>query len=983
MADNQTPEVKVSFKDTLNLPRTDFPIRANAKIDDPAMLKRWADEDLYAKSFVHNKGQTKYILHDGPPYANGHIHIGHAYNKVLKDIVTKVQRMFGNHVPVTPGWDCHGLPIEKKVTEQNPGLSNQDLKKACRAYAAGWIDIQREEFKALGVLMDWSHPYTTMNFEYESKILQAFGDFVSQGLIERKNKTVPWCPIDQTVLASAEIEYEDRKDPSIYVLFPLTQETSNAVLPELKDKQVNLLIWTTTPWTLPLNRAVLLKPSTPYTVLDTAHGYVVVGKQLADKVCALAGIEKKEVAEFNSDQLLKTAARAQHPFVQELTVPIILDQSVLVEDGTACVHSAPGCGPEDYEVGVRNSLEIYSPVSPDGKYTNAIAPQELAGMKITDGQIWVIKKLVELNRMFFKTTIKHSYPHCWRCHGGLIFRATKQWFCDLSKGGLKHKAIEAVDSIAMLPEKSNNRLKATLDGRLEWCLSRQRIWGVPIPSLICTNCDFTYITRELVNHVADKVKDYGIEYWDDATVQELLPQGFACPQCKGAEFTKEQDILDVWFDSGVSHFAVLKDNPALAYPADIYLEGKDQHRGWFQSSLLTSMVIEKIPAMKMIMTHGFTVDEKGRKMSKSLGNVVSPQQMTDKMGTDGLRLWASSIDLSGEAVVSDVLIQNVQEVFRKVRNTCRFLLSNLYDFDFGNDAIVLSRMRVVDQYALQQLFKVNDQILKKYAEHDFTAVFHMLSDYCSSDLSAFYLDIIKDRLYVEKADGIERRSAQTACWYILDTLTRLMAPILSFTAEQLSDNYQKNKTESIHLQRFAALHDVWEQLAMQAGSSLPTMNVKAEQPNVQSSEKAQLMNFIVEREQQWQVLKEIRSAILKAIEGLREQGIIKHSLEAKVELFFDDAMPGLDDVHNLFEQLQESGQTVESFFKEYAIISQFALRQNIAGGSDVPGGLAQSEYKGLFVRVEKAEGNKCPRCWNWEVSTNEFKLCKRCQAIVE
>lgn len=983
MADNQTPEVKVSFKDTLNLPRTDFPIRANAKLDDPEMLKRWAHEDLYAKSFVHNSGQTKYILHDGPPYANGHIHIGHAYNKILKDIVTKVQRMFGHHVPVTPGWDCHGLPIEKKVTEQNPGLSPQELKKACREYAAGWIDIQREEFKALGVLMDWNHPYTTMSFDYEAKILQAFGEFVSQGLIERKNKTVPWCPTDQTVLASAEIEYEDRKDPSIYVLFPLVQTTTDAILPQCKGKEVNLLIWTTTPWTLPLNRAVLLKPSTEYSVLDTAHGYVVVGKGLADKVCALAGIEKKEIAHINTDNLVAIAARAQHPFVPGLTVPIILDQSVLVDDGTACVHSAPGCGPEDYEVGVRNGLEIYSPISPDGKYTERIMPQELVGMKITDGQIWVIKKLTELHRLFFKTTIKHSYPHCWRCHGGLIFRATKQWFCDLSRGGLKQKAIAAVDGITMLPEKSNNRLKATLDGRLEWCLSRQRIWGVPIPSLICAACDYTYITPELVDQVAKRVKEQGIEYWDDATVEQLLPRGFACPECKGTVFTKEQDILDVWFDSGVSHYAVLKDNPALAYPADMYLEGKDQHRGWFQSSLLTSMVLEKTPAMKMIMTHGFTVDEKGRKMSKSLGNVVSPQQMMDKMGTDGLRLWASSIDASGEAVVSDVLVQNVQEVFRKVRNTCRFLLSNLYDYDHALNAIPLHRMRVIDQYAMQQLYKVNNEMLKKYAEHDFTAVFHMLSDYCSSDLSAFYLDIIKDRLYVEKADGLERKSAQTACWYILDTLTRLMAPILSFTAEQLSDHYQKNKSASIHLQSFATLHDVWEQLAAQAGSPVASADLlQAERVHSESLEQTQVMNFIVEREAQWLVLKNIRSAILKAIEQLREQGVIKHSLEASVQLYFDDSMPGHDNVRDLFEQLQESGQTIESFFKEYIIVSQFTIKHNTAGGGDVFGGLEQSEYKGLFIRVNKAEGDKCPRCWNWEVSDHEHKLCKRCQKIV-
>ncbi len=816
MVENQTTETKVSFKETLNLPRTDFPIRGNAKIDDPAMIKRWEEEQLFAATFIHNQGQPKYILHDGPPYANGHLHLGHAYNKILKDIVTKSQRMFGKHVPVTPGWDCHGLPIELKVTQENPNLLPIELKKACREYAERWINIQREEFKALGVLMNWDHPYITMSYEYESKILKSFADFVTQGFIERKNKTVPWCPNDQTVLATAEIEYEDRKDPSVYVTFPFTQATTDAMFGDLKGKEVNLLIWTTTPWTLPLNRAVILKPNAQYVVLEAQDSYIVVGKELADKVCALISAEKKVVAEFSSDDLFKKGAQAQHPFIPSLQVPILLDNSVSLEDGTACVHSAPGCGPEDYEIGIRNNLEIFSPITPDGKYTGAIEPKELEGMKVTDGQIWVIKKLAELKRLFFKTSIKHSYPHCWRCHGGLIFRATKQWFCDLSRNNLKQKAIEAVGSIYMLPEKSNNRLTATLEGRLEWCLSRQRIWGVPIPSLICNKCDYTYITPELINKVADKVAQQGIEYWDAAKVEELIPQGFKCPNCGAQEFKKEQDILDVWFDSGVSHYAVLYNSPSLQFPADIYLEGKDQHRGWFQSSLLTSMVIEKTPAMKMIMTHGFTVDDKGRKMSKSLGNVVTPGQIVEKLGTDGLRLWASSIDCSGEAVISAVLMQNIGEVFRKVRNTQRFLLSNLYDFDIEKDAVGLNDMFMIDRYALQQLYGVNNSVLQKYALYDFTAVFHIVAEYCAVDLSAFYLDIIKDRLYVEKADGLERRSAQTACWYILDTLTKLTAPILSFTAEQVSDHYQKNKKQSIHLQNFAPLQNVWELLARQA-----------------------------------------------------------------------------------------------------------------------------------------------------------------------
>ena len=973
----QVPEQKVSFKDTLNLPRTDFPIRANAKIDDPAMIARWEKEDLFTTSFNHNEGNTKYILHDGPPYANGNLHLGHAYNKILKDIVCKVERMSGNHVPVQPGWDCHGLPIEHKVTTETPGLSREETKKACRAYAQKWVEVQKEEFKKMGVLMDWARPYLTMDYSYEASILKAFGVFVGQGYIERKNKTVPWCPSCQTVLAAAEIEHEERKDPSIYVRFPLVQSVTDAAFPALKGTEVSLLIWTTTPWTLPLNRAVTIKPDSEYVVLDVQGSYIMVGKQRADMVCGLVNAEKKIVAEIASNEFLKHVPKAHHPFIADLVVPVLADPNILLEDGTAFVHCAPGCGPEDYEVGVRNNLEIFSPVSPDGKYTQGIAPQELQGMPVVDGQIWVIKKLVELNRMFYKTSLKHTYPHCWRCRGGLIFRATKQWFCDLSKNDLKANTLQATNGIKTIPEKSINRLQATLEGRLEWCLSRQRVWGVPIPGLVCTDCDYTFTSQEFINQVAQNVAQRGIEYWDAVAIEELVPKGFACPDCKGTSFKKEQDILDVWFESGVSHYAVLKANPELAFPADIYLEGKDQHRAWFQSSLLTGMVIEGQAPMKLIMTHGFTVDEKGRKMSKSLGNVVAPQQLIDKMGTDGLRLWVSSLDCSGDAVVSEVLLQNVQEVFRKVRNTCRFLLSNLYDFDISVDAVPLANMRMIDKYALQQLYATNAEILADYKRYDFTAVFHKLAEYCSTDLSAFYLDIIKDRLYVEQASGAERRSAQTACWYILDTLTKLIAPILSFTAEQISDNYQKDKKASIHLQDFATLPAVWQALAIRAGVSLSNAEVAkgVERVDVGSVAQIQLLSYIGEKEQQWIVLKNVRGAILKAIEQLREKGIIKHSLEAQVTLFFEASMQNAALLQDFFEELRKAGQTVESFFEEFVIVSKVKIATSNVG-------LEQSELQGLLITVSQAEGDKCPRCWKWEITAHEHKLCKRCQAVV-
>ena len=930
---------KKSFKDTLNLPHTDFPIRSNPKEDDPKLLRRWENDNLYQRAFNIHKGEEKFILHDGPPYANGHIHIGHAYNKILKDIVTKSQRMMGKQVPVTPGWDCHGLPIEFAVKKENPELSGDSLKKACRDYANKWISIQKEEFKQLGVIMDWDNPYLTMNYSYEADILRAFGILVEDGYIERKNKTVPWCPTCQTVLASAEIEYQDRKDPSIYVLFTLEDDIGTSLFPALHNKPISLLVWTTTPWTLPLNRAVLLKPNTEYAVLETEESYIIVGKALVNAVAHIIEIEPRIVAECNSQELIDAQAEVAHPFIENLWVPVLGDDSVSTDDGTACVHSAPGAGPIDYEVGIKNGLEIYSPVDAGGKYTADIQPVELAGMAVAHAQGWVIQRLLDVKKLLLKTSIKHSYPHCWRCRGGLIFRATKQWFCDLSKNDLKQKACEAISRITMLPAASHNRFEATIEGRLEWCLSRQRTWGVPITALICSNCDYTYINKEFIDEVATQVEKKGIEYWDGAQVESLL-ESVACPSCTTGCLRKEKDILDVWFDSGVSHYAVLKKNPHLAYPATMYLEGKDQHRGWFQSSLLTSMILEDRPCTKTIVTHGFTVDENGRKMSKSLGNVVSPAQMIERLGTDGLRLWASSIDNAGDAVVSEKLLQNVQEVFRKIRNTCRFLISNINDFDSTKDAVLYEKMRSIDLYALQELYEINQEILVSYTEYNFTRIFHLLGSYCAVNLSAFYLDIIKDRLYVEKKDGKERRSAQTVCYHILNTLTRLMAPIVSFTAEQLSDEYQKDKTDSIHLQKFAKVEGVVNP-----------------DPAV------------------WNVLKDIRSAVLKAIEVQREKQIIKHSLEARVTIYFDLKAPFYDKLADFFMAMSKRSEKAEDFLKEFFIVSQcdIASHQN---------DLQQTEVNDLFVKVEHAQGTKCPRCWQWDNTNDEYGLCNRCIKIV-
>ena len=963
----EAPKDTNSYKDTLNLPRTDFPIRAQNDVFDPIVLQRWEVEDVYNKTFAAHEGKEKFILHDGPPYANGDIHLGHAYNKILKDIICKYERMNGKHVPCIPGWDCHGLPIELKVSAENPDAKGDALKVACRKYAARWIEVQKASFKKLGVLMDFDHPYATMDYSYEAAIVRAFGDFVKKGYIQKKLKTVPWCFSCKTVLATAEIEYEDRKDPSIFVKFPLQAQTVQNLFPDLKAHEISLLVWTTTPWTLPLNRAVVLHPTAEYQVVDFNGSYVILAKDLVEKVGATIGIAGNVVGKLSASDL--QGSLAQHPFIQNLHVPIIIDHFVSVTDGTACVHSAPGCGPEDYEVGLKNGLEIYSPLSVDGKYTQEIVPAELSGMSIVDGQIWVIRKLAELDKILFKSNIKHSFPHCWRCHNGLMFRATSQWFCNLAQHNLQERAVKAIDGISMWPAKSKNRFEATVEGRLEWCLSRQRSWGVPIPALICKDSDFVYTNPEFIEKIAQAIEKHGIEYWDTVSIEELMPEGLMCPKTGSTNFAKERDILDVWFESGVSHYAVLFNKPTQAFPADMYLEGKDQHRAWFQSSLLTSLVLEDKAPMKSIMTHGFTVDDKGRKMSKSLGNVVLPQDLVKRMGTDGLRLWVITNDIESDPIVSEKLLMNVAEVYRKIRNTCRFLLSNLYDFDAAKDLVSFDELSEIDRYALYQLAIIDFRIKRAYQDRDITALFHELADYFVKELSAFYLDIIKDRLYVERADGKKRRSAQTVCYYLLDVLTKLMAPVLSFTAELISDEYQKGKTDSIHLQTFASTElmktiykdSLYRSLEMPAALS----ELMDNSLYLSTSELFDVGG--------WGTLRALRKTVLGALEVKREQGLIKHSLDAKVSLYIDDTYLGIHFIEAFEKALQVSGSNLAEFYAEFFIVSQMSLEKSAEATQVAPG---------VYVNIEKAPGEKCSRCWQWHIAISD-DLCTRCFSIVK
>lgn len=985
MGDNN----KNPFQNTLNLPTTDFSIRANAAMKEPEILQRWEDEELQKKTYAANHGKKKFILHDGPPYANGNIHLGHVLNKVLKDISAKFKRMSGFHVPVKPGWDCHGLPIELKAIKENgkelsgitdPQEKRLAIKKACRQSASTWINTQKEEFKNLGVLMDWDNPYITMSHDYEAEILRAFAKFVGDDFIERKNKTVPWCASCQTVLATAEIEYKDRTDPSIFVLFELDNviELFPDVFSQNPDISVNFLIWTTTPWTLPLNRAVVLNEKAKYVLLVGPDGKsFIVAKELADKICNSIGIEKKILAEFQAS--IFKDAKAKHPFIMNLKVPVVLDHSVLLSEGTACVHSAPGCGPEDYALGVKNGLEIFSPLSTDGKYTAGIEPQELEGMSIQDGQTWVLDRLNQTGSLLFKTSVLHSYPHCWRCHKGLMFRATEQWFCNLQKNNLLGNAAKEIENIKFYPSWGKNRLNSFVENRTEWCISRQRTWGVPIVAVICSNCEHAHMNLDLVNKVADFVEKEGIEFWDKVSIKELvklkiLSKAFSCPLCGNNDldnFEKETDILDVWFDSGISNFAVLKKyQKELGFPADLYLEGSDQHRGWFQSSLLSSMVLNNSIPTKIMVTHGFTVDEKGHKMSKSLGNVISPNEIIGKFSRDILRLLVSAADYQNDITFSTNVFNNVMQSYKKIRNTCRFMLSNLYDFDIKTDAVPLENLLYADLFALNKLHEINEKILEGYTNYNFVSVFHLLNSYFANDLSSLYLDICKDRLYTEKADGRLRRSAQTVIYYILDTTTRLMAPILSFLTEEVSDFYQKNKKESIHLAQFVPTINVWEELRNKKSTTLER-GLKSRLRTMGSIES---ISYPLYMNSVFGILEQLRDIVLKSIEAKRKDGTVKHSLEAKVTLYINSNSEERKLIDFFIEQISAI-EDENRFLKDWFIVSQLEF-------ADSEKGLDKTEADWAFVNVEHALGEKCPRCWQWEKTEHPEKLCKRCLGVL-
>ncbi|HSQ78947.1 MAG TPA: isoleucine--tRNA ligase, partial [Nitrospirota bacterium] len=889
-------------------------------------------EKIYELIQKQADGRKSYILHDGPPYANGHIHIGHALNKILKDIIVKFKSMEGYASPYVPGWDCHGLPIEHQVLKtlgpKKEGMSQNEVRKLCREYAEKFIDVQREEFKRLGVFGDWDNPYLTMNYAYEAAIVRELGKFVGNGGVYKGKKPVYWCGFDETALAEAEVEYADHESPSVYVRFDLSD--AGKALPALSGKEVSIVIWTTTPWTLVANLAVALHPEFDYVAAQADGRVLILAEGLLKQAMEKFGIKTYTVIEkFKGRKLERLKAR--HPFLSRDSL-VILGDHVTLEAGTGIVHTAPGHGQEDYEVGLKYGLDVYAPVDHKGRFTKEAG--EFAGQHVFKANKGIIELLKSKNALMAEEKIAHSYPHCWRCKNPVIFRATEQWFISMKTNDLLKKTVENIHKVAWVPSWGKDRILGMMESRPDWCISRQRAWGVPIIAFTCTACNELLLDQKVVDHVADIVEKEGADAWFVRTPAELLPAGTKCKKCGGKDLVQEKDILDVWFDSGVSHTAVLKARKDLSWPADMYLEGSDQHRGWFQSSLLTSVATTGQAPYRTVLTHGFTVDGSGKKMSKSAGNVVAPQEVIDKYGAEVLRLWVSAADYRDDIRISQEILTHLAEAYRRIRNTSRYLLGNLSDFDPDTDRVSDKDLLEIDRWALHRLQKLIQRVEKAYDEFEFHVVFHSLHNFCAVDMSAFYLDVLKDRLYTAKTKSVERRSGQTTMYAILSSIVRLMAPVLSFTADEVW-SYMNGRTQdkSVFLAPFPKAEDKYIDGTLEA---------------------------------RWDKILAVRGEAAKVLEALRRDKKIGHSLDANVTLY---AGP------ELYEFL-------DGYKKDLAFIF-IVSSVEIAKVTDAPADAYASELvKGLRIAAGPAKGVKCARCWMYQESVGTVKdhpgICDRC-----